>query len=124
MEPICDFFSKPSLPQAEERNPRMVVEQMESEAAQETEPFTVEPDKSSRSKKRVARHGGKKHKPEEMSQSKGKPSEVSTSRVTRQHKKIPKYDGGDSPLIESMVASSLVELSTSGKKMVLLSLSR
>ena len=38
--------------------------------------------------------------------------------------KIHKSDGGESPLIESMVASSLVELSISGKKMVPLSLSQ
>ena len=102
----------------------MVVDKRESEATQEIEPFTAEPNKSSRSKKGVARHSGKKHKPEELSQSKGKPSKVSTSRVTRQHKKVPKSDGGDIPLIESMAASSLVELSTSSKKMVPLSLSR
>lgn len=101
----------------------MAVEQRESVATQETKPFAVKPDKSSRSKKGVAKHSGKKHKSKELSQSKGKPSEVSKSRVMRQHKKIHRSDGGDSPLIESMDASSLVKLSTSSKKMVPLSLS-
>ena len=100
----------------------MVVEKMESKATQEIEPFATKPNKSSRSKKGAARHGGKKHKPEE--QSKRKPSNVSTSRVTRQHKKVPKSDAGDNPLIESMATSSLVELLTSGKKTVPLSLSQ
>ena len=124
LEPICDFFFEPSLSQAEERNLGMAEEQRESKAAQETKPFTAEPDKSSRSKKGAAKHSGKKHKQEEISQGKGKPSEVSTPRVTRQQKKIHKSDSGDSPMIESMAASSLVELSTSSKKVVPLSLSQ
>ena len=102
----------------------MAVEQKEFEATQDSKPFTAGPNKSSRSKKGVAKHSGKKHKPEELSQSKRKPSEVSTSRVTRQQKKIHRSDGGDSPLIESMVASSLVKLLTSGKKVVPSSFSR
>ena len=84
----------------------------------------MDPDKSSRSKKGATKHSGKKYKPKELSQSKGKPFEVFTSRVMRQHKKIHISDGGASPLIESMVSSSLVELSTSSKKMVPLSLSQ
>ena len=124
MEPICDFFFEPSLPQAKEGNPGMVVEQRESEATEATKPFTTEPNKSSRSKKGLAKCSGKKHKPEELSQGKGKPSEVSTPRVTRKQKKIHRSYGGDSPMIESMVASSLVELLTSSKKVVPLSLSR
>lgn len=123
LEPICDFFSEPSLPQAEERNPQLTVEQVESENPQETEPFVAKPDKSSRGKKRVARRGSKKHKSDGLSQGKGKSSNVSTSRVTRQHTKITKSDGVESPLIESMVASSLVELLTFGKSMVPLLLS-
>ena len=63
LEPICDFFSDPSLLQAKERNPGMAVEQKESEAAQDSEPFTAGPNKSSKSKKGVAQHSGKKHKP-------------------------------------------------------------
>ena len=101
----------------------MAIEKKDSEAAQDSKPFTAGPNKSSRSKKGVAKCSGKKHKPEELGQRKGKPSKVSTSRVMRKHKKIHTSDGGDSPLIESMVASSLVKLLTAGKKMVPLSLS-
>ena len=54
LEPICDIFSKPSLPQTEEINHGLTIEQMESEAPQEIEPFVVEPDKSSRGKKGAA----------------------------------------------------------------------
>lgn len=96
---------------------------MESETPQEIEPFITKPNKSSRGKKRVARRSSKSHKSDGLSQGKGKPSNVSTSRVTRQHTKITKSDSGESPLIESMAASSLVELSTSGKRTVPLSLS-
>ena len=96
---------------------------MEDATPQEAEPFVAVADKSSKTKKWVARRDNKKHKTEEPSQGKGKPSKVPISRVTRQHAKIPKYDGGESPLIESMAASSLVELSSFGKKMVPLSLS-
>ena len=62
LEPICDFFSEPSLSQAKERNLGLTVEQVESKAPQEIEPFVAELDKSSRGKKGVARHGSKKHK--------------------------------------------------------------
>ena len=96
---------------------------MEAATPQEAEPFVAVADKSSKAKKQVARCDNKKHNTKEPSQGKGKPSNISTSRVTRQHTKIPKSEGGESPLIESMAASSLVELSTFGKKMVPLSFS-
>lgn len=124
LEPICDFFSEPSLPQAEDKDPGLTVAPVEVETPQEAEPFVAVADKSSKAKKRAARRNNKKHKTEGPSQGKGKPSNVPTSSVTRQHTKIPKSDGGESPLIESMAASSLVELSTSGKKSVPPSLSR
>ena len=124
LEPIYDFFSKPSLLQAKDKDPRLSGAPVEAANPQEVESFAVVADKSSKTKKWEARRGNKKHNTEEPSQEKGKPPNVPISRVTRQQAKTPKSDGGKSTLIESMVASSLVELSTSSKKLVPLSLSR
>ena len=83
LEPICDFFSEPSLPQAEDKDPGPTVTPVEVETPQEAEPFVVVVDKSSKTKKWEARRGNKNHKREEPSQEKGKPQKVPISRVTR-----------------------------------------
>ena len=124
LEPIYDFFSEPSLPQAEDKDSGLTGAPVEAVNPQEAEPFVAMVDKSSKTKKWAARRGNKKHKTEESSLEKGKPPKVPISRVTKQQEKTPKSNGGESPLIESMVASSLVELSTSSKKPVPSSLSR
>ena len=123
LEPICNLRSEPSLAQVEERKPDVAAEQRECEADKRTKPLATKTRASTKSKKGATKPTGKKHKSKELSQGIGKPSEISTPRVTRRKKQVQKSDGGDSLMIESMAASSLVELSTSGKQAVSLSLS-
>lgn len=124
LEPICNQFSEPSLAHIEGINPGMGEEQRGHEVDEGTEPPTEKAHASNKHKRGIVKRRSGKHKLGEMDKETEKPLEIFSARVTRRQGKVQGSDGGDNLMMESVAASSLVKLPTSGKQEVSVSLSR